>query len=89
MTLKRIYFNLDDPAALQQWLAARPDGTWQVLLGTDDPQADGTRAFVGVAVAEGQGLVRWLVAKLQRGELVVRASRTLDLPVGVPLSRQA
>lgn len=83
--MNRIYFDLDDPGPLATWLAARPGGQWHVLIGTDDPEADVTHQFTELAAAKGPVLVGWLVAKLQRGEMVVRVSEKVDLPSGVPL----
>lgn len=85
--MPKIYFNYDDKDSIADWLKTKPDGAWQVLIGTDDDQADVPQRIVSLAVAcGGNDLVAWLVAKLKAGEMIIKECvSTPDLPAGVAL----
>ena len=82
---KRIYFDYDDRDRLSRWLASRPTGAWQVLIGGHSSDNIANEIVAGVISAQ-PGLAEWVMEKLQQGELVVRVSpEPLDIPSGVHL----
>jgi hypothetical protein len=81
--MKRIYFDLDNPAFIA-WLKTHPTDTYDVLLGSDTPDEAGDVVFSKVA-KEGVGLAQWFVEKLKAGEMQVKVSAKLDLPQGIVL----
>jgi hypothetical protein len=81
--MKRIYFDLDNPALLA-WLKTRPTGSYIVLLGTNTPESAVNVLFAKVT-KEGVSLVQWLAEKLQRGEMQINANTKIELPQGVAL----
>jgi hypothetical protein len=81
--MKRIYFDLTNPALLT-WLKTRPIGSYNLLLGCDTPNQAVDILFSKVT-AEGRDLVSWLVKKIQQGELQIKANTKIDLPQGVVL----
>ena len=81
--MKRIYFDLDNPAFIT-WLKTRPTDTYDVLLGSDTPDESVDVVFSKVA-KEGVDLAQWLVGKLKVGEMQVKVAAKLDLPQGIVL----
>jgi hypothetical protein len=81
--MKRIYFELDNPALLA-WLKTRPTGTYSVLLGSDTPDNAVAAVFAKVTTA-GADLATWLAAKLQRGEIQLKVHPKVKLPQGIVL----
>jgi hypothetical protein len=79
--MKRIYFELDNPAFLA-WLKTRPAGSHQVLLGSDTPD-EGLDAVFAKVATEGADLAAWLAEKLQRGEMEIKVHTKAKLPQGV------
>jgi hypothetical protein len=81
--MKRIYFELDNPAFLA-WLKTRPTGSYNVLLGSDRPEK-GLAAVFAKVTTEGADLATWLTEKLQHGEMQVHVNTKIELPQGVVL----
>jgi hypothetical protein len=81
--MKRIYFDLDNPAFIA-WLKTHPTGSYTVLLGSDTPE-DTVNVVFAKITKEGVSLVQWLAEKLQRGEMQLNANTKLGLPQGVVL----
>ncbi|GIK36597.1 MAG: hypothetical protein BroJett011_04300 [Chloroflexota bacterium] len=82
-----IYFDADDRADFIAWVETRPEGRWHVLIGSDDtPTNIVIRVTAWVASARGPEVVRWFADQLQADRIVVRASKKLDIPSGLPLS---
>jgi hypothetical protein len=79
--MKRIYFELDNPAFLA-WLRTRPAGSYKVLLGSDTPDK-GLDAVFEKVTTEGAELAAWLVEKLLRGEMQVKVGTKTKLPQGI------
>jgi hypothetical protein len=81
--MKRIYFDLDNPAFIA-WLKTRPTDTYDVLLGSDMPDESVDLVFSKVAT-EGVDLTKWLAEKLQRGEMQINVNTKVELPQGIVL----
>ncbi len=81
--MKRIYFELDNPAFIA-WLKTRPTDTYHVLLGSDAPKQAIDAVFAKVAT-EGVDLAQWLAEKLQRGEMQITVNTKINLPQGIVL----
>jgi hypothetical protein len=81
--MKRIYFDLDNPAFLA-WLKTRPTGSYNVLLGSDTPDKALDAVFAKVTT-EGADLATWLAEKLQRGEMQLKVHTKAKLPEGIVL----
>jgi hypothetical protein len=81
--MKRIYFDLDNPAFIA-WLKTRPTDAYDVLLGSDTSDESVDVVFSKVA-KEGVGLAQWLVEKLKAGKMQVKVSAKADLPQGIVL----
>ena len=81
--MKRIYFNLDNPAFIA-WLKTRPTDSYNVLLGSDTPE-DSIDAVFSKLATEGVDLAKWLVEKLQRGEMQINVNTKVELPQGIVL----
>jgi hypothetical protein len=81
--MKRIYFDLDNPAFIT-WLKTRPTDSYNVLLGSDTPE-DSLNAVFAKVSTEGVGLAKWLTEKLQRGEMQIHVNSKVELPQGIVL----
>jgi hypothetical protein len=81
--MKRIYFNLDNPAFIA-WLKTRPTDFYKVLLGSDTPE-DSVDAVFSKVATEGADLTKWLAEKLQRGEMQINVNTKVELPQGIVL----
>lgn len=76
--MKRIYFELDNPAFIA-WLKIRPTDSYKVLLGSDSSKGPADVVFAIVA-KEGASLSQWLVKKLQAGEMQLHVNTKIKLP---------
>jgi hypothetical protein len=81
--MKRIYFDLDNPAFIA-WLKTRPTDSYKVLLGSDTPE-DSVDAVFSKVATEGADLTKWLADKLQRGEMQINVNTKVELPQGTVL----
>jgi hypothetical protein len=81
--MKRIYFELDNPAFIA-WLNTHPTDSYQVLLGSDTPEDSVDVVFSKVAT-EGVDLAKWLAEKLQQGEMQIHVAPKVELPQGIVL----
>ncbi len=81
--MKRIYFELDNPAFIA-WLKTHPTDTYDVLLGSDTPDEAGDLVFSKVA-KEAVDLAQWLIEKLKAGEMQVKVAAKANLPQGIEL----
>jgi hypothetical protein len=81
--MKRIYFDIDNPAFIA-WLKTRPTDSYNVLLGSDTPD-DSVDAVFSKVATEGVGLSKWLAEKLQRGEMQINVNSKVELPQGIVL----
>jgi hypothetical protein len=68
--MKRIYFDLDNPAFIT-WLKTRPPDAYFVLLGSDTPEDDIVDVVFAKVTSAGVELATWLIEKLQRGRCKV------------------
>ncbi len=86
--MKRIYFDLDNPAFIT-WLKTRPPDAYFVLLGSDTPESDTPEDTADVIFAkvtrEGVALATWLAEKMQRGEIKINVTPKVDVPQGIVL----
>lgn len=81
----RIYFEIDNPDVLLDWLRSRPSGAWHILIGSDG-DADVTERLLALVAGEGRDLAAWLVGRLGSGAFQVRTSaRIAGMPQGVAL----
>lgn len=81
--MKRMYVTIEDLSPLIDWLKTEPDGTCQVLIGgTND-----VSGIMAATTAEGRDFARWVLAKMEVGELDIKATmeHVEGLPIGVVL----
>jgi hypothetical protein len=79
--MKRIYFDIDNPAFIT-WLKTHPKDSYNVLIGSDTPVDSSEVVFTKVA-SEGVDLAKWVVDKIQAGEMELKVNTKIDLPQGV------
>jgi hypothetical protein len=83
--VKRIYVEIDNLALLVAWLKTRPAGECQVMIGSDT-HINALEAVMNAVTGEGRDLARWLLGKLQVGEMTIKVSpKIADMPQGVEL----
>lgn len=86
--MKRIYYHVDHIDELARWLARKPEGPVKVLIGGAYSTDGALHKLTDVIWRKhSPALAYWLVQKLERGELEVRAmpNAPADLPEGVEL----
>lgn len=77
---KRIYVEADNLTPLVDWLKTKPEGRLMVLIGKSEGDA---ASLVLDVMGGGRDTIEWIVAKIQAGELNLRAiPDTLSLPIG-------
>jgi hypothetical protein len=82
--MKRIYFDLDNPAFIS-WFKTRPTDTYNILLGSDTPNEAGDVVFSKVA-KEGVNLAKWLVEKIKAGGMQIKVTvKKVGLPQAIVL----
>lgn len=80
--MPRRYYRLESLPALVDWLATEPGGQLQVLIGAVPAGVDAVGQLMGLLQREPE-TARWVVSKMQRGELEIRATPArADLPEG-------
>lgn len=89
VNVKRIYFEADNLTPFIEWMKAKPDGLWQVLIGAG-PEIEHPNQVSRLLVESlrKEGLVdvgEWLVERVGEKAIVFRIDRKRKLPIGLPL----
>lgn len=85
MSIKRLYFDVDRLDKLIVYVSKKPTGTIHILIGTNSP-TDVLGTVLARLTATNRSLARWVVKKIEAGELEVKARERVELPEGVELT---
>jgi hypothetical protein len=84
VTIKRVYVDANRLDRLIVYLSKKPTGTVQILIGNDTTD-DMLTTVLARLTAQDHSLTRWVVKKVEEGELEIKVSERTDLPEGIEL----